>query len=130
MSKKIFLPKTNEWNGVNLSMYLKVLDTALSVPVVFAALASDTGLSFTPEKISTEIGFGTLSGKAKERVSLPEEKGRKASQSDWEYSNAAIVKSAFNRELLPTVSFGASGWTTLAGSGGKYGWLDTSNPGT
>lgn len=61
-------------------MYLKILATALSAPVAFAALASDTGLSFTPEKISTEIDFGTLSGKAKERVYLPEEKGRKASQ--------------------------------------------------
>ncbi len=60
-------------------MYLKILATALSAPVAFAALASDTGLSFTPEKISTEIDFGTLSGKAKERVYLPEEKGRKAS---------------------------------------------------
>ncbi len=36
-------------------MYLKILATALSAPVAFAALASDTGLSFTPEKISTEI---------------------------------------------------------------------------
>ncbi len=72
-------------------MYLKILATALSAPVAFAALASDTGLSFTPEKISTEIDFGTLSGKAKERVYLPEEKGRKASQLDWKYSNAPIV---------------------------------------
>ncbi len=38
-------------------MYLKILATALSAPVAFAALASDTGLSFTPEKISTEIDF-------------------------------------------------------------------------
>lgn len=60
-------------------MYLKILATALSAPVTFAALAADTGFSFTPEKISTEIGFGTLSGKAKEWVYLPEEKGRKAS---------------------------------------------------
>ena len=73
-------------------MYLKILATALSAPVAFAALASDTGLSFTPEKISTEIDFGTLSGKAKERVYLPEEKGRKASQLDWKYSNAPIVR--------------------------------------
>ncbi|EFA4225792.1 omptin family outer membrane protease [Escherichia coli] len=75
-------------------MYLKILATALSAPVAFAALASDTRFSFTPEKISTEIGFGTLSGKA--------------SQLDWKYSNAAIVKSAFNWELLPRVSVGAS----------------------
>ena len=81
-------------------MYLKILATALSAPVAFAALASDTGLSFTPEKISTEIDFGTLSGKAKERVYLPEEKGRKASQLDWKYSNAPIVKGAFNWDLF------------------------------
>ncbi|HHZ6233248.1 TPA: omptin family outer membrane protease [Escherichia coli] len=114
-------------------MYLKILATALSAPVAFAALASDTGLSFTPEKISTEIDFGTLSGKAKERVYLPEEKGRKASQLDWKYSNAPIVKGAFNWDLLPRVSVGASGWTTLAGRGGNMvdrDWLDTSNPGT
>lgn len=114
-------------------MYLKILATALSAPVAFAALAADTGFSFTPEKISTEIGFGTLSGKAKERVYLPEEKGRKASQLDWKYSNAAIVKGAFNWELLPRVSVGASGWTTLASRGGNMvdrDWLDTSNPGT
>ncbi|MCV5197214.1 omptin family outer membrane protease, partial [Escherichia coli] len=103
-----------------------------SAPVAFAALASDTGLSFTPEKISTEIDFGTLSGKAKERVYLPEEKGRKASQLDWKYSNAPIVKGAFNWDLLPRVSVGASGWTTLAGRGGNMvgrDWLDASNAG-
>ncbi|EHE2730934.1 omptin family outer membrane protease, partial [Salmonella enterica] len=39
----------------------------------------------------------------------------------------------FNWDLLPRVSVGASGWTTLAGRGGNMvdrDWLDTSNPGT
>ena len=78
-------------------MYLKILATALSAPVAFAALASDTGLSFTPEKISTEIDFGTLSGKAKERVYLPEEKGRGKDLFSYPLYRQDMRKNAFHK---------------------------------
>ena len=99
-------------------MRLKFLAMALSVPITFNALATTEFLTFTPEKISTELNLGTLSGKTKERVYAPEEGGRKASQLDWKYSNAAIIKGAINWDLLPRLSFNASGWTTI---GQKYG---------
>lgn len=82
-------------------MRLRFLAMVLSVPITFNALATTEFLTFTPEKISTELNLGTLSSKTKERVYAPEEGGRKASQLDWKYSNAAIIKGAINWDLLP-----------------------------
>ncbi len=48
----------------------------------------------------------------KERFYDPENGGRKVSQLEWKYSNAAILKGAINWEVLPRLSVGASGWTT------------------
>ncbi|HBN0878628.1 TPA: omptin family outer membrane protease, partial [Escherichia coli] len=94
-------------------MRLKLLVMALSAPVALNALATTEPFAFTPEKVSTELSLGTLSGKTKERVYDPENGGRKVSQLDWKYSNAAIIKGAINWDLLPRLSVGASGWTTL-----------------
>ena len=77
-------------------------------------------ISSARRKLSTEINLGTLSGKTKERVYEPEEGGRKVSQLDWKYSNAAILKGAVNWELNPWLSVDAAGWTTL-NSRGEYG---------
>ncbi|TQO04914.1 UNVERIFIED_ORG: omptin [Citrobacter freundii] len=113
-------------------MRLKLLVIALSAPVTFNSLASVESTLFTPKKVSTDISLGALSGKTKERVYDPVG-GRKVSQLDWKYSNAAIIKGAINWDLMPRVSVGAAGWTTLGSRGGymiDQDWLDASNPGT
>ncbi|EEZ6653246.1 omptin family outer membrane protease [Escherichia coli] len=113
-------------------MRLKLLVMALSAPVALNALATTEPFAFTPEKVSTELSLGTLSGKTKERVYDPENGGRKVSQLDWKYSNAAIIKGAINWDLLPRLSVGASGWTTLDHKGGNMvdrDWQDSDKPG-
>lgn len=101
-------------------MQTKLLAIMLVAPVVFCSQAASTSDLFSPESINTEINLGTLSGKTKERVYEPEEGGRKVSQLDWKYSNAAILKGAVNWGLNPWLSVGAAGWSTL-NSRGKYG---------
>lgn len=63
-------------------MRLKLLGIVLTAPVAFNSLASTEFSFFTPEKVSTDISLGTLSGKTKERVYDPTEGGRKVSQLD------------------------------------------------
>ncbi|MDJ3482743.1 omptin family outer membrane protease, partial [Salmonella enterica] len=58
-------------------MRLKLLGIALTAPVAFNSLASTEFNFLTPEKVSTDISLGTLSGKTKERVYDPAEGGRK-----------------------------------------------------
>ncbi|ECW0470419.1 TPA: omptin family outer membrane protease [Salmonella enterica subsp. enterica serovar Mississippi] len=114
-------------------MRLKLLAVAISASVVLSSQAATEPGFFTPEKVSTDISLGSLSGKTKERVYLPEEGGRKVSQLDWKYSNAAILKGSINWELIRWVSVGAAGWTTLDIRGGNMidrDWMAPSNPGT
>ncbi|HAX0217902.1 TPA: phage receptor [Escherichia coli H061] len=57
----------------------------------------------------------------------------KVSQLDWKFNNAAIIKGAINWDLMPQISIGAAGWTTLGSRGGNMvdqDWMDSSNPGT
>lgn len=112
-------------------MRLKFLAMVLSVPITFNALATTEFLTFTPEKISTELNLGTLSGKTKERVYAPEEGGRKASQLDWKYSNAAIIKGAINWDLLPVCpSMHQAGQPSVRkGNMVDRDWLDSDKPG-
>ncbi|EIY5162706.1 omptin family outer membrane protease [Klebsiella variicola] len=100
-------------------MRLKLLAMALSAPVVLNALANTEPFAFTPEKVSTELSLGTLSGKTKERVYAPEEGGRKVSQLDWKYNNAAIIKGAINWDMTPWTTFSASGWSSMSHRGGS-----------
>ena len=95
-------------------MQTKLLAIMLAAPVVFSSQEASASDFFGPEKISTEINLGTLSGKTKERVYEPDEGGRKVSQLDWKYSNAV------NWEMNPWLSVDAAGWTTL-NSRGEYG---------
>ncbi|ELO4999912.1 omptin family outer membrane protease [Escherichia coli] len=104
-------------------MQLKLLVMVLSAPLAFNALAT----AFTPDKLSTELNLGTLSGQTKERVYDPEEGGRKISQLNWKYSNAAIIKGTINWEPLPILSVGASGWTTFSHKGGNMVDRDWNN---
>ncbi|MCL2900339.1 omptin family outer membrane protease [Brenneria tiliae] len=108
-------------------MRLKLLALILSAPVAFAAAADAGDALFTAEKVSGEIGLGTLSGKTKERVYDVDAGGRKVSQLNWKYNNAAIVKGSLDWDLIPWLSVGASGWTTIASRGGYMDdtdWLD------
>lgn len=114
-------------------MRLILLGMGLMVPFAFNTFASTESDSFTPEKVSTDISLGTLSGKTKERVYEPAEGGRKISQLDWKYNNAAIIKGAINWDLMPWLSFGATGWSTIDSRGSNMvdkDWLDASNSGT
>lgn len=63
------------------------------------------------------MSMGKLSGKTKERVYEPAEGGRKISQLDWRYNNAAIIKGAVNWNVMDRISVGASGWSTLDSRG-------------
>ncbi|MEN5015434.1 omptin family outer membrane protease [Erwinia sp. Eh17-17] len=113
-------------------MLTKLLVLTLSAPVCFTAIADPEKRIFTPENISGEIGFGTLSGKSKERVYDTDTGGKKISQLDWQYSHAAIIKGALDWDLMPWIAIGASGWTTLASRGGKMqdtDWLDDDQQG-
>ncbi|EBP9818070.1 omptin family outer membrane protease [Salmonella enterica] len=113
-------------------MRLILLAIFLSGPVVLSYQAVAAPGYFTPEKINADISLGSLRGKTKERVYQPEEGGRKLSQLDWKYSNAAIIKGVIDWDLIPWVSVGAAGWTTLDSRGGNMtdqDWLDSDNPG-
>ncbi|MEP8986055.1 omptin family outer membrane protease [Enterobacter cloacae] len=99
-------------------MRRSILALTLATPISFSALADSGEALFTPEKVSSEIGLGSLSGKTKERVYEPDSGGHKNSQLNWKYNNAAIIKGSIDWDLLPWVSLGASGWTTLASRGG------------
>lgn len=93
------------------------------------ALAETDPSWFTPEKVTVGLSLGQLQGEAKERVYDPEEGGRKVSQLNWKYNNAAIIKGDFAWDFSPWASLGFNGWTTLASSGASmddYDWLDTS----
>ncbi|PZV31947.1 protease [Escherichia coli] len=114
-------------------MRAKLLGIFLTTPIAISSFASTETLSFTPDNINADISLGTLSGKTKERVYLAEEGGRKVSQLDWKFNNAAIIKGAINWDLMPQISIGAAGWTTLGSRSGNMvdqDWMDSSNPGT
>ncbi|EFB5422568.1 omptin family outer membrane protease, partial [Escherichia coli] len=113
-------------------MRAKLLGIVLTTPIAICSFASTETLSFTPDNINADISLGTLSGKTKERVYLAEEGGQKVSQLDWKFNNAAIIKGAINWDLMPQVSVGAAGWTTLGQKGGNMidrDWQDPDKPG-
>ncbi|MBJ3816104.1 omptin family outer membrane protease [Shimwellia pseudoproteus] len=96
----------------------------LSAPLAFPALADTL---FTPQNVTGGLNVGTLSGETKERVYAPDEGGRKLSQLNWKYKNAAVLKGHIDWDLMPWVTLGASGWTTFASKGSHmddYDWLN------
>lgn len=107
---------------------LRVAPIFLVTSLPCFALAADNNI-FTPEKITTGLSLGMLSGEAKERVYYPDEGGRKVSQLNWKYNNAAIVKGNIDWDVIPWATVGVSGWTTLASKGSNmddYDWTDSS----
>lgn len=98
-------------------MRLKMMAIVLSAPIAFTAVANAEDSFFTPEKVSVDMGLGSLSGESKMHVYDPLIGGQKIYQASWKYKNAAIVKGSVDWDLLPWVSVGAAGWTTLASRG-------------
>ncbi|WP_455845889.1 omptin family outer membrane protease [Pantoea agglomerans] len=84
----------------------------------FPALADDSNDVFNPRSFSGDVALGSLSGKTKERVYDPDSGGHKNSELNWKYNNAAILKGSLDWDLIPWLSIGASGWTTITGRGG------------
>ncbi|EAS9893762.1 omptin family outer membrane protease, partial [Salmonella enterica] len=112
-------------------MKLKYLTLAFCIPVIFTVQADQYALPFIPGKISTDISLGSLSGKTKESVYDADEGGRKVSQLDWKYNNAAIIKGALTWDIMTWISVGASGWTTVDSRRGYMtdtDWLNVSKP--
>ena len=94
--------------------------------IASSAMANTNERSFILGKVSTGMSLGVLNGEAKEYVYNPEN-GKKVSQLDWKYNNAAVVKGSIDWDIMRWLSVGASGWTTIAGNGGQkmddYDWL-------
>ncbi|MDU5780689.1 MAG: omptin family outer membrane protease [Pantoea sp.] len=123
-------------------MRMSILALAIAIPASFPAIADIDSSVFNSEKVTGDISLGTLSGKTKERVYDPDSGGRKVSQLNWKYSNAAIIKGAVDWDLIPRLTVGASGWTTIGSRGGymddtdwlnedQKSWTDQSkHPGT
>lgn len=99
-------------------MRISILALAIAVPVSFPAIADVGNSVFNPGSFTGDIGFGSLSGKTKERVYDPDSGGHKNSQLNWKYSNAAVIKGSLDWNLMPWISLGAYGWTTIASRGG------------
>lgn len=118
-------------------MKTSILVLTIAVPVSFSAIANIGNSDFAPGSFSGDISLGSLSGKTRERVYDPDSGGHKNSQLNWKYSNAAIIKGSLDWDLIPWISIGASGWTTIASRGGymddtdwqnknQKGWTDQS----
>jgi len=97
---------------------MSVPTLAIALSTAFPALAEVNERDVSPERFSAEMALGSLSGKTRERVYDPDAGGQKVSQLDWSYNNASIITGSLDWTLIPELSIGASGWTTLSGRGG------------
>lgn len=100
----------------------------MTLPLAFSVTAQQQQLA-SKDDVMTTLSLGTLSGTAKERVYDTEEGGRKISQLDWRYRHAVVFQGAIEWPVRSWLTFGASGWTTAAHSGGKmddYDWQEAS----
>ena len=110
-------------------MKVSALASTIVISVSFPVIADVGNIFFTSRSFSGDIALGSLSGQTRERVYDPDSDGHKNSQLNWKYSNAAIIKGSLDWSLIPWLSIGASGWTTIASRGGYMDdtdWLDES----
>lgn len=110
-------------------MRISVPAVAIVISAAFPAIADVSNGVFTAEHFNGDIALGSLSGKTKERVYDPDLGGHKNSQLNWKYNNAAIIKGSIAWDLIPWLSIGASGWTTITSRGGYMDdtdWQDES----
>ncbi|UZE24791.1 omptin family outer membrane protease [Pseudomonas sp. B21-056] len=115
--------------GMTVAGRIRFFIVATIATVAFPVAADSTGHLYTDEKVTLGINAGVLSGQTHERVYEPEEGGRKVSQLDWKYSNAAVIKGSLDWNVLPWMSLGASGWTTITSTDGYMNdddWVDAS----
>ncbi|WP_241597068.1 omptin family outer membrane protease [Rosenbergiella epipactidis] len=95
--------------------------------LVANAYASDNYLA-SWDDVSVEVSAGVLSTTTKERVYDPTN-GHKNSQLNWRVNNAPVLKGALEWRVLPKLSLGLEGWSTVAKRGGvmsDYDWEDES----
>lgn len=109
-------------------MRTSTLALAIVLTVSFSAVADMADNVFTPGNVYGDIALGSLSGKTKERVYDPDLGGHKNSQLNWKYSHAAIAKGTLDWNVMPWLSAGVSGWTTIASRGGYMDDTDWQNP--
>lgn len=109
---------------------MKTIDKMIALmTLLFAFSATAQQPLAREENVMTSISLGTLSGTAKERVYDTDEGGRKISELDWRYRHAVVVQGSIEWLLQSWLTFGASGWTTVAHSGSKmddYDWQQAS----
>lgn len=114
-----------------MDIFMRISVSALTIVISasFPAIADVSNKIYTPGRFTGDIALGKLSGKTKERVYDPDSSEHKNSQLNWKYNNAAIIKGSLDWYLIPWLSIGASGWTTIASRGGYMDdtdWLDES----
>ena len=83
------------------------------------------------EDVSIGVGVGMLSATTKERVYDPVN-GHKNSQLNWRVRNTATLNGAVEWRVIPELSLGLAGWSTVAKRGGvmdDYDWDDESQKG-
>lgn len=103
--------------------------SALFASVSFAAGNETAKTTYSDERWVLGMASGVISGHTQERVYEPEEGGRKLSQLNWRYDNAAVIKGTVDWHVLPWMSIGAQGWTTISRTDGHmvdYDWQEPS----
>ncbi|QTH15371.1 omptin family outer membrane protease [Pseudomonas corrugata] len=115
--------------GIKAAGQIRFFIFATIATVAFPVAADSAEHLYTDEKVALAINAGVLSGQTHERVYAPEEDGRRISQLDWKYNNAAVIKGSLDWNVLPWMSLGASGWTTITSTDGYMNdddWVDAS----
>lgn len=115
--------------GIKAAGQIRFFIFATIATVAFPVAADSAEHLYTDEKVALAINAGVLSGQTHERVYAPEEGGRRISQLDWKYNNAAVIKGSLDWNVLPWMSLGASGWTTITSTDGYMNdddWVDAS----
>lgn len=83
------------------------------------------------EDVSVEVGMGMLSVTTKERVYDPNN-NHKVSQLNWNAHNTPILRTMLEWRVIPELSLGLAGWSTVAKRGGvmdDYDWEDENQKG-
>ncbi|PWC13412.1 omptin family outer membrane protease [Brenneria corticis] len=108
------------------------LTGGLMVSAYAVADANEKSQRFYQDKLTGGIALGFLSGESQESIYHPDNGGKKASELDWKINSAAILKADLSYDILPRLSAGLRGWTTLSSGDGTmddYDWIDDSKSG-
>jgi len=111
---------------------LKIFAFAICAPLAYSAMAEPQPPMFNWDHVTAGVNLGSLGGKTSERAYSPAQGGRKVSQLDWRYSNAAVIQGSLEWSAMPWFSLGTSGWTTFTRKEGRmddYDWQSASQNG-